>query len=182
MATLLMFFSRSLAVVALILAGLFGWTAYSQPDVLAPLFSELEPFVGTLVLIWAPAVWFLFVGLRLGTTYGAEHFYSRSFSQMGRLYISIFGVVALVSTVFGATIQLELLGLTFTAVLVEQILYGTLIGASVYAILATFGARRHTILRQLVERDGVPVMALGSTVSLNRIRRDPLSNPGSIYG
>ncbi len=181
MATLLMIFSRVLAVVALILAGLFGWTAYAQPEVLAPLFRDLEPLVGTLLLIWAPAVWFLFVGLRLGTTIGAEHFYARSLNQVGRLYIAVFGTVAIASLVFGAMIQLELLGVQFTQPIVAFAQYGTLIGASVFAILATFGARRVMILSGLVQRDGVPILAVGADVALNKIRRDPLAYPGSLY-
>ncbi|MEM6823794.1 MAG: hypothetical protein AAF566_01670 [Pseudomonadota bacterium] len=155
MAALLSFYTRLLALIALALAGLWGWLAWSAPDATYALF-------GSDILIWGPSVWFGYLAVRFGLHRLAARFYFGAMRPLGRLGIALFGVLTIGTMALGGLAGIVIAFPQFAELVVRWGLLSGLIAASLYVIIAHFGARPLVYGTGFVHYEGEPVLRPGA--------------------
>lgn len=142
---------------------LWGWLAYFETETLTALFQSN-------ILIWGPALWFLYLALRLGSPRSMARFYLRGLQPLGRAQIMLFGMLSLGSLAIGLFVGVPMV-LPETAGTISQ--WGGVAALSavlIYVIAAHFGARPFAFSTGLVGVEGEPVIKTGSQFNPGEMR------------
>lgn len=163
MATILSVYTRMLALLSVGALAIWGWLAAMETALLREVFQSD-------VLVWAPALWFLYLALRFGHSRSVARFYARGLTAFGRTRILTFGLLALGSLLIGLYVGLPLI-FPETALLIGQ--WGSVAAfaaASLYIIAAHFGSRNMAFSTGLVELEGQPVIRSGAKFNPGEIK------------
>lgn len=154
MATLLSVYTRLLAGVSAALAVLWGILAMASPGHLGQMF-------GSEILVWGPALWFLYLALRLGGPRSVARFYAGSLRPFGHAKILIFGLLAVGTLAVGAVVGLIIAMPALAADIGNWGPIAALVIATFYLVIAHFGARPLAFSTGQVRYDGEPVLNPG---------------------
>lgn len=148
-------YTRALALLSVGALALWGWLAAMETDALVTLFQSP-------ILIWGPALWFLYLALRFGSPRSVARFYVRGLTAAGRTQILLFGLIALGSLALGLYVGLPMVFPKVLPMIEPWGLVGALVAALVYVIVAHFGSRPFAFSTGLVQFEGEPVLRKGT--------------------
>lgn len=155
MATILSVYTRLLAAVSAALAMLWGYLALNAP-------ISLDWMFGSDVLVWGPALWFLYLALRFGNPRSAARFYARSVLPWGRARIVLWGILAIGTLAVGGVVGTVILMPGFAETIGKWGPISALAIAMLYMLAAHFGSRPLAFSTGLVRFEGEPVLRPGN--------------------
>lgn len=163
MAKILSVYTKLLAGLSGLLALLWAYLAVDGP-------VPLEWLLGSSVLVWGPALWFVYLALRFGNPRSAARFYAVSIRPWGRLKIIIFGFAGIGSLALGAVVGSVILHPEMSSQIGRWIPITGLAAAMLYMLAAHFGSRALTFATGQVEFEGEQVFQPGTTLEPGALR------------
>lgn len=163
MVSALIVFCRILAVTALCLYAASLWAAaLGTPGGLPP---EIE--TGGLFL-WSVALWFLYIALRFGNHASNTRLFRRASKFTGRILISAFGAIALITVIYAVSPTLAAFNLSEPAAwapLVQPLAIGL---SGLFAIMVLTAGRGVADREMRLNEDGRLVIAPGTRLNLQQ--------------